>query len=75
MDTIINSTRTGYAYIREFQVPAMFGVSIDTVRSWNLPAYKPSPKIKLYRVEDVVRRIEEAACPRVVLGEPVRRLA
>lgn len=48
-------------FIREFQIPAVFGISIETVKNWGIPAFKPSRRIKLYPIEAIRERISQGA--------------
>jgi hypothetical protein len=44
-------------YIREYKNPEVFGISIETVKKWDIPVFKPSPRIKLYPIEAIKERI------------------
>lgn len=54
--------------IREYQIREVYGVSVDVIRRWTgegrLHPIKPSPRIKLYDVEELERVLDTPEEPR-----------
>lgn len=52
---------TGRVFIRMYQIPDTYGVSVDTVRRWEkdgkLKVHRPSPSISTVRVEELEKVI------------------